>query len=980
LRKDKDNIEKGEVSRRDFLVGAGAVVVGGAIGAGITYPLVSGKGGGEVVTTTKTVSVPTTVTATTTVGGGATTVTATTTKTVGAGETATVTVPGGTATVTTTVGGGGAVPPYLEPEEERNSLTGFNVINDVKNGKIVRSRPLHYDWKYPDIKPWTVTARGQSWSCPIKSPVPTIWAAHRKSTTSPQRILYPLKRVDWEPGGDPAKINAQNRGTSHYKRITWDEAATIVASEMRRVADKYGTSALSNLMDSGHGEGYKHNVEGFHGEITSFLQYWAYKNYGTPITDTHMQVSSYAGGEYGGQYVLGEQYESKFGYLGDICRNTNMILVWGGDIETKAWYRQAGMLQGMFYHWFHQLGIRRVYITPDLNVGAGVACEKWIPVLPMTDAALCLAVAYTWIKEDTYDKDYVATHTLGFDKWKAYVMGDEDGIQKTPKWAAPLCGIPEYTIKALAREWMCQNTTIAYGYAGGGVGRAPYSSEPIRMQYYLLAMQSWGALGRHQFSGFASSLRLAIAQSDPVPRVFQVQGSTMISAAMRKNLNIKLAGNDRNRPFMPGEYFGDCVYNPPVDYWASEDYYFKRTYPMEGASEVHFTWAAACAFTGTKQAGFRNLKGYLSPKIECVVMQHMYLEDQVFGDIILPICVQYELPNINAAYDAFTTLAIFRNNVEPIGESKGDLMAVLEVAKKADPDLYNILSDGGKPHDQLIWDRIKQGYSTSGWQDFVTWEEITEKGYFTRPPKEGWWDEKCAMYKFWTDPKASPLITPSGLLEFESQLLLENFPDDKERPPVAHWIRGGPKSEGWTHDEDLSSERAKKYPLLMCCTTAPYRFHSQLGWNPWLREFIKIKGWDGYAYEPLIINPADAAARGIENGDIVRIYNERGGILGGALVAERAVLGAVVMDKGGGYDQIIPTELNRGGNPNAICPDRGISYHCSGLAPTAYLVEVEKVTGSMMDEWRKNYPDAFTRDYGPANGRFFSGWVEEGGI
>jgi len=109
VKEDKDKKEKGEVSRRDFLVGAGAVVVGGAIGAGITYPLV--KGDGEVVTTTKISTVPTTVTTT----AGATTVTATTTETVGAGQTVTTTVPGGTKTITTTEGEG--VEPAFEPEE-----------------------------------------------------------------------------------------------------------------------------------------------------------------------------------------------------------------------------------------------------------------------------------------------------------------------------------------------------------------------------------------------------------------------------------------------------------------------------------------------------------------------------------------------------------------------------------------------------------------------------------------------------------------------------------------------------------------------------------------------------------------------------------------------------------------------------------------------------------------------------------------------
>ena len=49
---------------------------------------------------------------------------------------------------------------------------------------------------------------------------------------------------------------------------------------------------------------------------------------------------------------------------------------------------------------------------------------------PNTDAALYLGIAYYWIEKGTYDKEYVDTHVVGFDKFKAYVMGDEDGIPK----------------------------------------------------------------------------------------------------------------------------------------------------------------------------------------------------------------------------------------------------------------------------------------------------------------------------------------------------------------------------------------------------------------------------------------------------------------------------------------------------------------------------------------------------------------------
>ena len=79
--------------------------------------------------------------------------------------------------------------------------------------------------------------------------------------------------------------------------------------------------------------------------------------------------------------------------------------------------------------------MKSIYVCPDLNYGAAVHAYKWIPILPNTDAAMRLAIAYVWITEETYDKDYVATHTYGFEKFVDYVLGKEDGIPKTPKWA-----------------------------------------------------------------------------------------------------------------------------------------------------------------------------------------------------------------------------------------------------------------------------------------------------------------------------------------------------------------------------------------------------------------------------------------------------------------------------------------------------------------------------------------------------------------
>ena len=110
----------------------------------------------------------------------------------------------------------------------------------------------------------------------------------------------------------------------------------------------------------------------------------------------------------------------------DISENTDTIMWQGGDWETTP-VGSVGEFASKLAYWFTDLGIKQVYICPDLNYAAAVHADKWIPVLPNTDAALQLAIIYTWINENLYDKDYVANHVYDFDKFKAYVMGDEDG-------------------------------------------------------------------------------------------------------------------------------------------------------------------------------------------------------------------------------------------------------------------------------------------------------------------------------------------------------------------------------------------------------------------------------------------------------------------------------------------------------------------------------------------------------------------------
>jgi trimethylamine-N-oxide reductase (cytochrome c) len=232
---------------------------------------------------------------------------------------------------------------------------------------------------------------------------------------------------------------------------------------------------------------------------------------------------------------------------------------------------------------------------------------------------------------------------------------------------------------------------------------------------------------------------------------------------------------------------------------------------------------------------------------------------------------------------------------------------------------------------------------------------------------------------FYEDPDKYPLDTPSGKIEFYSEALAKNFPDDQERQPIAKWIIGGPASEGWTHDETQWGEKAKSYPLLMVANPGRWRVHVQGDDIIWFREIetCKVKGSDGYLYEPVWISPKDAERRGIKNGDIVKLTNDQGTILCGARISERVINGAVIVNKGSRVDPIAPG-LDRGGSTNLLSPPKPVSKHCWGFPVTGYLVEAVKVNQREYDEWKQNYPDAFARDYDPAVGINYHSWVEGG--
>lgn len=868
------------------------------------------------------------------------------------------------------------------------------VVETDNEGKLTRIRPLDYndycDWESKN--PWKIEAHGKTFAPPTRSVTANYYMTYKKRVYSENRVRYPLKRVDFELNGER---NTQNRGKSTYVRISWDEASGIVAKELLRIKDKYGMSAVLSETDL-HGEG-KH-VAPAHGCPNRLLSLLG------GYTVQMRNLDSWEGFAWGSKNVWGSEPVGQLQPSGnvwpDVAKHAEALLFWSADPETTA-VGFDGYLASRMSYWLHSLGIKFIFIDPELNYCGCCQADKWIPVLPNTDAALYLAIIYTWLKEDTYDKEYVKTHAVGAEEFFDYVLGNVDGEPKSPAWASEKCGVSEWTIKALARYWAKKIVTVTVGNGGPGI-RGPFSTEPARLQSICLGMQGLGKPGRFQVKWTEWNIFTPVY-------TLPYQGEEIINIPHRCEMVRPAAGitNDENtergmftlnpvakampeiqklchtmpnppQQFIPKCMIHDAILKEKIE-WYGLDYFCapastqwkKHEFPRPGCSRIHAVWTDSPCMTTCWNDGFSYVKAMRSPEIEFIVAQHPWLENDCYmADIILPVATRFEMDEISDDANSGIITSVFREYAAcpPVGESLSDFDCVAEVAKKLGDEYYKAYT-GGITNTEEIIELFWQG---SGVAHLDKDDDYHKKGIFILPVDPKYKEMLPGIRPFALDPENHPLKTPTGKLEFTSTAIKKHFPDDEERPPYPKWIE---KSE--LHDECISSERAKKFPLLCMSNHGRWRFHANLDDITWHREVgtMKIRARDGYQYEPMWINPITAAGRNIEHGDIVKIFNERGTVLCAAYVTDRINLGVVSVDHGSRFDPIDAEKLDRGGAINLITPHAITSKNVTGMVVSGFLVEAQKVTDEEMESWHSKYPEAFKRKIDVDCGVCLEGWM-----
>ncbi len=845
-----------------------------------------------------------------------------------------------------------------------NGTNGGPLFVYVKDGKILRITPMDFDDE--DAPSWSIEARGQTFTPPRRTTLAAHGMCQKSMVYSKDRLLYPMKRVDFDPDGER---NIHNRGISEFERISWDEALDIVTKEIKRSKRK-GPGAVLVANGSHHQWG---NLGHY---LSAFNRFWNLIG----CSKLHHNPDSWEGWYWGAMHHWGNSLRlgtpEFYGTVEDCLKEAEMMVFWSSDPDATYGY-EGTIRRG----WAKQLGIKMVHIDPYMNHTAAHLGGKWIAPKPGTDPALAQALCYVWITEDLYDKEYVEKRTVGFDQWKDYILGQTDGTPKTPEWQEAETGVPAREVRALAREWGRKKTYLGAGGWGcglGGANRGPMGIQWARMMAILGAMQGIGRPGVN-FGNLQFGTPLDYSFYFPGYAEGSMSGDLQYSANAANNYqrmpHIVTMNSTRQsipRVLLPEAIMEGKAAGYLTDVASVQGQFQRFGYPAPGHAKIEMLYKYGSASFGTMVESNRWVKMYQSENLPFVVNQSVWNEGETrFSDIILPACTVFERwdigewQNVGAGYvhHMFSmvnhrVVSMQHKCIEPLGESKSDYDIFLAIAERL--DMGALYSEGGNT--ELDW--CKRVFDSSDVSKHISWRKFLKKGYFVVPPDPESARAPTAQRWFYEGrPKDVPepyplpsdyvggfgegLQTPSGKFEFIPETLSRI--DDPGRPPLNKYI---PSYEDPNKDEQLAD-----YPLQLLTSHSRYPFHVMGDdGSSTIRDIREHRVLvDGHYYLVARINRQDAEEREIEDDDLVRLWNNRGSIVCAAQVTDRLRPGAISASTGSAEYRPAGEPGNStdlGGCTNLLNSSKGITEQTHSIKPNTTLIQIEKWTG--VDTWQRS--------------------------
>jgi biotin/methionine sulfoxide reductase len=698
------------------------------------------------------------------------------------------------------------------------------------------------------------------------------------------------------------------RGADEFVEVDWAEALDLVAGELQRVRAEHGNESIFGGSYGWSSAGRFHHAQS---QLHRFLNC---------VGGYTFSVGSYSLGasEVILPHVVGGSGEvlRRATTWKAILEHTELVVAFGGMNLKNASVSPGGVTLHTLKPALAEAGRRGLAfelfspLRDDLTAGVNAT---WHPVIPSTDTAVMLGLAHVLVTEGLHDTEFLEHYTVGADRFIEYVLGTKDGTPKSPEWAESISGIDAETLRALARRMAAQRTLVTVSW---GLQRTQHGEQPVWMGLALACLlgqigQPGGGFGH----GYGSMADVG-APTVPYPLPLFEQGRNPIDTYIPVARITELLDN----PGGTMDFDGRKLRLPDIRlvYWA-------------GGNPFHH------------HQDLNHLRESFRKPDTVVVHEPFWTGTARHADIVLPTTTSLERDDVGGGRNDTYVIAMPRA-LEPYGEARDDYEVFSELSKRLD-----------------TWDDFTEGRTARDWVEHIYERfrgRVGERGVEVAPFDDFWKDGEARLPiqsddhtlfdRFVDDPVARKLPTPSGRIELFSETVDAFGYDDCPGHPA--WL----EPEEW-----LGGERATTFPLHLIANQPTSRLHGQLdgGANS---QASKVAG-----REPIRIHPDDAAARGIADGDVVLVSNDRGSCLAGAIVTDAVRPRVVNLSTGAWFDPIDPSTPRSTcahGNPNVLTADRGTSRLAQGCTGQHVLVQVERYEGEAPPVRAHRPPPMISRD------------------
>jgi biotin/methionine sulfoxide reductase len=504
-----------------------------------------------------------------------------------------------------------------------------------------------------------------------------------------------------------------------------------------------------------------------------------------------------------------------------------------------------------------------------------------------------LGLAHTLLAEGLLDEGFLERYCVGFDRFRPYLAGEADGQPKDADWAGHIAGVAPDLIRALARKMASVRTMIS---ASWSIQRADHGEQPYWMLVTLASMLGQIGLPGGGF-GFGYGAVNNIGK--------WIRGFPLPTLP---------TGSNPTRRTVPVARVTDMLLSPGATFDFNGQ---KLTYPDIRC----IYWCGGNAFH--QQQDINRLLGAWRRPETIIVQDSWWTPTARRADIVLPAATTLERNDIAAAPNDRVWFAM-QQVCPPLGRARTDFDIYADLAERLGVGAG--FTEGRSERDWLshLYETARATLAKMA-IDVPPFATFWETGRLVLPAAQR---APVLMEAYRRDPEKEALKTPSGRIEIFSERIDSFGYADCPGHPV--WLEPA---------EWLGSPLAARYPLHLVSNQPRHRLHSQLDPGSVSRA-AKVAG-----REPVRINPVDAAARGISNGDVVRLFNDRGACLAGAVITDDVLPSVVELSTGAWFDPTDPSaigSLDKHGNPNMLTRDKGTSRlsQCSTAQTT--LVQMER--------------------------------------